>query len=661
MTRIGKSMLMTFLCSFLIPVLTWAATVTVQSTVDRNDMGMGDTLTLTVSVISDDSVDVVEPKVANMDEFELVNSWNSSSTSSKLMQGQGGMQFQTVRTQDFNYMITPKKTGNLTVPAFDVQVDGKTYATKPITIHVSKHGSGAATPPPNSGFGQNNGMPPDMQDEMDQAEQMFNQLLQHRQAPTAPPSRSLPKNPNEAFFVQCDVDKTDVYEGEQITVNWYIYTRGNIISLDRVKFPELRGFWKEIIEEVPALNFTEEIVNGIPYRKALLASHALFPIKPGTATIDPYRIKAQVQIPTSPFSAFGFGKAYTFTRASDEIKIHVKPLPVEGRPSDFSGAVGQFEVTAKVDGGNQFPVNQPFSLKVRFEGRGNAKLIELPSLNLPTGIEVYNTKSDSKFFKNGKSYKEFEVLIIPRQEGDLEIPAMSFSEFDPQQKRYVTKRTDPIRLKIVANPNAGVGNQAAAAAGVAAAVPVAGATATTMPKKPQLPSVLMSWDSAGAFSAPGKQWGIWGAVFALLLIVLVWKARRELGVGEKQRNLREDIDKRMKRVQQAIDKNDWRKTGTEMTNLIYHVLGVITGQGGAHLEIGRLLDQAPPSLRRELGADLSHWIDVFQIMSFAPESVVGKLKDKAEMKKNTDQAAAVLIKAVKLGENRVSTERERES
>jgi hypothetical protein len=276
-------------------------------------------------------------------------------------------------------MITPQRAGTLTIPGFEVIVDGKKYETKPIKMQISSQGSGAAQAPP--------GLPPQVQDEMDEAEQLFNQLLQKRGMPQAPAYRNLPINPNEAFFIQCEVDKTDVYEGEQIVVNWYIYTRGNIMSLDRLKFPDLKGFWKEIIEEVPSLNFTQEVVNGIPYKKALLASHALFPIKPGVAVIDEYKLKAQVALPTSTFGSFGFGKPYTFSKSSERIKINVKPIPTEGKPADFSGAVGQFNVQVLVDG-NQFPVNQPFSMRVRFEGSGNAKLIELPHLDLPKGIGI---------------------------------------------------------------------------------------------------------------------------------------------------------------------------------------------------------------------------------------------------------------------------------
>lgn len=614
------------------------ASVQVQSIVDRNEMGVGDTVTLSVSVQSTESVEVSEPRVPQLSGFDLVNSWVSSSTSSKLIQGPNGMQFETVRRQDFNYMLTPTRAGNLTIPGFEVIVDGKTYNTKPVVIQVSKEGSGAAQPP--SGL-------PGMQD-LDEAEEMFNQLLQRRgMAPPPTAYKNLPKNPNEAFFIQCEVDKTDVYEGEQIVVNWYIYTRGNLMSLDRLKFPDLKGFWKEIIEEVPALNFTQEVVNGIPYRKALLASHALFPIKPGTAIIDEYKIKAQVQLPTNPFGSFGLGKPYTYQKSSERIKINVKPLPTEGRPGNFSGAVGQFEVRTQVEG-NQFPVNQPFSLKVRFEGSGNAKLIEMPSMDLPKAVETYDTKTDAKYFKNGKSYKEFEVLLIPRQEGELTIPEMSFSMFDPETKKYVTKTTEPIPLRIIANPNGtpAPGGQGSLAQNSGAA-PLAKAE-----KKNQLPDILVSWEKSDAQILSRNPAVVWSLVYLGVFLALGLKARREFGWGQKRRDLRAELQKRIKKVDQLIHQMKWREAGIEMTNAVYHVLGQVSGLGGATQEISKILDQAPPSLRRELGSEINRLVEICQILSFAPEGVVGKLKEPAELKKTSHDIEKVLMQALKLAENK---------
>jgi hypothetical protein len=616
-------------CLFLIVLLCGLAaraTVTVNSLVDRNEMGMGDTLTVTVSVSSTESVDIQEPRVPSIAGFDLVNTWTSSSTSSKLMQGPRGMQFETVRRQDFNYMVTPQKAGTLSLPAFEVVVEGKTYTTKPIVIKVSAQGSGAT---------QNPGGFPD--EEMNEEEALFNQLLQRRAAPE-PSLKGLPKNQNEVLSVQLELDKTEVYEGEQIVANWYIYTRGNLLSLDRLKFPDLKGFWKEIIEEVPALNFTQEVINGIPYRKALLASHALFPIKAGFAIVDEYKIKGSVQIPTSPFGNFGFGQAYTFNRASERVKINVKPLPVEGKPQDFSGAVGQFEVRSSIEG-NQFPVNQPFSLKVRFEGTGNAKLIELPPLGLPEGVEIYDTKSESKYFKNGRSYKEFEVLIIPRQEGVLKIPAMSFSMFDPQSKKYVSKSTEAIEIRIV--PGSGGANVATSGAQSRSADKAERPVA----KGPELPAILVSWSSSHPSKALAMNW-IWVLLYSAVGAGLFFKARREFGVGNKKKDIKVEMQRRMKKVLQALENSNWRLVGTEMTNVIYFVLGELSGQGGAAQEISKLLDQAPPSLRRDFGSEFSKKIEVFQILSFAPESVVGMLKDKSVMKSHIEETEKLMLKAL---------------
>ncbi|HEY8270701.1 MAG TPA: BatD family protein, partial [Pseudobdellovibrionaceae bacterium] len=257
MTRIGNRFsLVLLLVSLAVPA--WAK-VSVQAVVDRNEMSVGDSFTLTVSVNSEESVDIKEPRAPDMEGFELLNSWQSSSTSQRLVNGSGGMHFEVQRRQDFNYLLAPRKKGTYSVGAFEVVVDGKVYHSQPMTITVGETGSagprkgrGGQLPgrrliPP--GFGNMPGA--DVFEEMDRAEEeLFNQLLQRRQqgglpnggipgAPggrfqAEPQYRSLPTNPNEAFFIQVEVDKTDVYEGEQITASWYLYTRGQMESLDRL-------------------------------------------------------------------------------------------------------------------------------------------------------------------------------------------------------------------------------------------------------------------------------------------------------------------------------------------------------------------------------------------------------------------------------------------
>lgn len=655
------------------------AAVTVQAGVDRNEMGPQDTFTLTVSVASDESIDTQEPRIPDLDGFELLNKWDQTAVSQKLVRGNRGMEFQTQRRREFNYSLSPQRQGSLSIPAIEVVVDGKVYRTQPIQIQVSQSAAGhpGSRRQQNQGRGraQRPGLPSGIDgfDDMDQAEEeLFNQLLRQRQQMMQgfgfgaggaqqgggavgngftgnpgldnPAFRSLPKNPNEAFFVSVEVDKTEVYEGEQITVNWYLYTRGQMETLDRLKFPDLRGFWKEIIEEVPTIQFSEELINGVPYKKALLASHALFPIKAGPAFIDEYKIKSRMRLLTSG----GFlGQPFEYTKSSERVKINVKPLPLENRPSDFSGAVGSFEVNASTEG-TSFPVNQPFSLKIRFEGAGNAKVIDLPPLNLPTGLETYDTKSDSKFFKNGRSYKEFEVLVIPRQEGAIEIPALSASFFNTRTQKYETKKTNPLSLTIVANPNAPVG------ASTRMNTKAAPATAAK-PNENVLPDVLMTWDRPVS-SSLARSPVAWSGLYILIFAGLLWKAQREIGFGQRRRSLKDLVQKRWKKVDAAVGAHDVRGVGAEMTNIFYLVLGESIGEGGAAVEISRLLEKASPSLRRDHGTEIVRSFEFFQTLSFAPEEMLGAMKDPAQVKEQLAQARRLIGKIISLSEEGSSKE-----
>lgn len=626
--------------------------IDVRATVDRDDVGVGERFTVSVSVKSNESVDFGDPRLPDIDGFVLENQHSSNSVRTMFVNGKMTHEV----TKGFNYVFVAQKTGTLSIGSFEVVIEGKVYRTEPILMKVSA-GGGSGRPRNNP---QNSRRPqfPDEEEEdfldpiqrMD--EEIFNQLLRQRGFPVPggpgrqlpanpgrpgqePQLRTLPTNPNEAFFIQVEVDKTEVYESEQITVSWYLYTRGQMESLDRVKFPDLKGFWKEIIEEIPQLQFFEEIINGVVYRKALLASHALFPIKAGTAIIDEYKIKSKVRLPTQGFGfGFGLGKSYEYTKTSKKTEIKVNPLPLEGRPSHFTGAVGKFDVHAKTEAAS-FLVNQPFSLKVRFEGAGNAKLIELPAIQWPAGIEIYDTKSEAKFFKNGTSFKEFEILLIPRQVGAIEIPKIDFSMFDPEAKKYVTKSTEAIKLQVGENSND--------PKAISRKMPQQDAKPVT---KAELPDVILTAD----FSEGGVQLlttpFLWIGVFGTIFGILLMKAQSEFGWGRKKKSLKEQLEPRFKKIEKALDKNLFREVGAETINAYYFVLGDLAGEGGGSQEIQKLLNLIPSSLRRNYSKQILDSFEKFQTLTFAPEETLKDLKTPENLQKSVREAKGLILKLV---------------
>lgn len=617
MAKIGKW----FITFFLFSLHLWAQ-VSVQLQVESNNISMDENVVASVIVTSQKDVDIQEPRIPQLDAFKLTNTWKSSSSQSRLMQTPQGMQFQTTKQVNFNYQLAPEKSGDLKIGSFEVVVDGKVYKTQPIYIKVDNQGSGSKHRPSQNSQGTNQGMFPDddQLDSVDEAEKLFNQMVQRHfpQNLDNEKFKTQPKNEKDSFFVQVELDKTAAYEGEQILANWYVYVRGDLLSLDRLKFPNLKGFWKEDIEVAPSISFETEVVNGVPYKKALIASHALFPIKPGTAIIDEYKIKVALSLASDPFSSFGFGKPYSITRSSERVKIQVKPLPNENKPKDFSGAVGTFSVSAKVEG-DKHVANQPLSLKIRFEGYGNAKLIELPQIEYPQGLEYYDTQKTSKFFRNGLSYKDFEVTFVPRQSGKIKIPSFSVSLFDPKKGEYYQKSTEPIELDI--EPDLNNNNKNAESLRV-----------KTPGKKEETPTVfvmptlnLKSESSLLLALLHMPNHWIWVALIIIHLVLVIWVLILRKKVTAKDL-LKKKAHERLSDIKVLVKEQKVRDVGAEMINLFLVVLNEQSGVSGSYEAIAKMIEKLPPSLRDSFGSEIQKYLEEMNYLGFAPDNVLTSYK-----------------------------------
>jgi hypothetical protein len=599
-------------------VLGMAQEVTVKASVDRNQMRPGDTFTYSISISSEGSASFDAPRLPDLSGFEVLSSWQGSEMRGTFVNGQ----VKTQRSQNFNYMLSATREGSFTIGSAEVVVGGQSLKTNPIQIQVS----------PSAPQGPAQAQQNESQVE-DEAEDLFSQLLRRRF-----PQRGRGQgggvptqvDPNEAFFIHVDADKSRVYAGEQVTVSWYLVTRMQIADIDTLKYPSLSGFWKEDIEVSTRLNFRPEVINGVQYQRALLASYALFPIKPGMAKIDEYRAKCRV----IGISAFGAPHDQQITKESPVLNLEVLDLPAAGRPESFTAGVGDFTVTAKVDV-PEVAAKTPVTYKVRLEGRGNAKTTDLPKLKLPETVQVYDPKAETKFFPNGRSYKEFEVLLVPKEPGVLKIPPLTLGFFDPEKKSYYTQTTSELTVNVTK----------ALDTGVIPSEELAGKSKNE-PTRPTLPElILLAEEPAGLSTA--SRIGVWGGLFAMTAFGLVGYGFQQVRRREKRENLKQQIQRRLITVRGLAERGDWRSVGVESTNLVSAVLGEIAGLGGATFEFAKLVEQAPPSFKREVAPSLQRLVSRLEILGFAPESVVGELKSPAQLKKLIDETELLLLKASK--------------
>jgi len=280
-------------------------------------------------------------------------------------------------------------------------------------------------------------------------------------------SPDLLKVTDEELFIETFIDQKKVYQGEQILLTHKIFTLVPVSNLSVDKLSSYPGFWSiNLLDNNEQLKQYNQTLNGKDYIVADLKREAVFAQKTGKLEIPPMELSCVAKIPTNkkktasndPFfdSFFNdpfFNNAYQsiekklFTKS---IFVDVMPLPSQGKPSDFSGAVGEFNISSNIDQ-LSLKTNEAVIVKYTVSGAGNIDLIPDLKVQFPGNFEVYDPKvsTNSRKSSSGVSgYKIFEYTLIPRSAGTYEIPSISFSFFNPKSKRYESKTTDAYEIQV---------------------------------------------------------------------------------------------------------------------------------------------------------------------------------------------------------------------
>jgi hypothetical protein len=152
-----------------------------------------------------------------------------------------------------------------------------------------------------------------------------------------------------------------------------------------------------------------------------------------------------------PFMQNLFGASVTknITVTSPESAFTVLPLPTEGRPADFGGAVGSFKASSDISSTTNI-AGDPLTLRLHITGTGNFDRVESNMLGNDTEWKTYHPKSafkqsDPTGFRGEKT---FEQPLVASQPGVQTVPALPFSYFDPATRHYETAKSAPLRVTV---------------------------------------------------------------------------------------------------------------------------------------------------------------------------------------------------------------------
>lgn len=347
----------------------------------------------------------------------------------------------TTYTTGYSYILSATKEGTFIIGPASINVNMRGLKSNPLTIKVVK------------------GQPVQQQTQQAQAQQ------QQVTGATVGNSQSIAKS----LFIRAEVDKTRVYQGEQLTVNYKLYTRVAILGSGLDKAPDLNGFWnQDVMKNGQAVQWKVEDYKGQRFNVATIKQTILFPEHAGDLTIDPISLTLSVRL-QQPGSGdifdqvFGGGgfKDINYKVSSPPVIIHAMPLPEAGKPADFSGAVGSFSVESNVDK-KELKANETFNYNLKITGTGNLALINAPNINPPADFEKYDPKTTDNIAVNPggvSGSREFTYLLIPRHQGDFTLNPPGFSYFNPATRRYVTLPAKSFAIKVnkgdpQANPTA---------------------------------------------------------------------------------------------------------------------------------------------------------------------------------------------------------------
>ncbi len=204
-------------------------------------------------------------------------------------------------------------------------------------------------------------------------------------------------------------------------------------------------------------------------------------------------------------------------------RLVVKDVPAEGRPADFANAVGRYQMDVQIKP-TDVAAGEPITAQIVLAGEGNLENVAAPAFKETELLRAYAPKlTDERVDSEGGS-KRFEQVVLPRDAALKELPAVTFSYFDPDAGRYVTLARGPFPVKVRPAPATPPGGAAviAAAPNVAAPSLVRGADIVDIKPAPR------RWIRARGDEAwPPAAWLFAAAPALALAIAWGWRRRRD--------------------------------------------------------------------------------------------------------------------------------------
>ncbi|SFZ98362.1 BatD [hydrothermal vent metagenome] len=372
--NIFKIMKSLFVLLSLLSVLNAAS---VEATLSSNEIVQGNMAQLKIKAIGDK---VLFPNINEVDGHQVLGRHESQQNSITYINGE----VENIRAVTLVLTFAPQR--DMTIPSYDIEIDGKVYKTKELKLKVVK-----AT------------------------------------APNA--------NGNEPFSLQLRSDNKSVMVGEPFLVTVYFSLQNGTRLSENPQYnpPQFKEFFSKQVGDAKTYSEGNRQVTEIKY--------ILTPKSEGNFTVGPATAKIGVADRTrrDMFGRF-FGTKWSAI-ASNTINIKVK---ANEHNSDL---VGSFTLEQNIDR-QKVKANKPINLSIKITGEGSLEDLDWPNYEIDN-VTVYGDDAKvSTDIIDGKIVSTYTKTFAFISDDDFTIPLKSISVYDTKEKKIKQLEIPSYDIKI---------------------------------------------------------------------------------------------------------------------------------------------------------------------------------------------------------------------
>ena len=375
-----------------------AGAASFTASLDRDTITLGESATLALAFEGAQPNNLPMPSVAGLQITQ-------TGTSQSVNIVNGAMS----STVTVSFSVKPQRPGEFTIPALTANVNGQQLSSAPLKLIVSK---------------------------------------------ASAPSANAVNSGSEVAFLKFTFPKNKIYVGQSFVTQLELCLRDDVQNFGNFQLSPLNADGFSAGKIVEGQRRRGQIGNRVYTIVPILIP--LTAVKSGALNLGPFNASAIIVLPGQnqggdPFfrQFFNQGEQKQVALATEPLSIESLALPKQNQPANFTGAVGQFELAATA-GPTTVTVGDPITVRVQISGRGSLDSVALPVQDAWKNFKTYppTTKLENTDQFGFQGTKTFEQIISPLNNDVRELPALSFSYFNPEDGQYHTLTQPAVPLAV---------------------------------------------------------------------------------------------------------------------------------------------------------------------------------------------------------------------